>query len=239
MFVLPTMSRPQQCAQVLQRIWKSGCTSKGIVFVNGQSHADEYRTEFSKIGILPDFWQVIYHPENIGALAALNKVFEIYPDEDWYGFIADDEMLSEDSPKNWDQRLIAAAGRWGIAHAWEPWNNGRRCQGYPVLGGKLVRAVGYLALPTCHHNFGFDSMWDWLNGAEPFGGGGLHNMKCLPEIKVQHNRAKSDLVLDDCYRLADSKMEDDRKRFWDWMVKDMKVIAKRVREQMALDNAAK
>jgi hypothetical protein len=229
MFILPTMSRPEQCAKVLRKIGRIGCTSAGVVFVNGESHVDEYRVKLK----LPSGWQVIYWHENIGALGALNKVFEMFPDEPWYGFIADDEFIEYGSRKDWDLRLIAAAGDWRVAHGWEDWNFGSRCQGYPVFGGKLVRAVGYLACRECFHNFGFDCMWEWMNGRVEFGGGGLKNIVCLPEIRIRHNRANPDIVIDDCYKIVDDRKEEDRKRFWDWVRNDMRLAVERVRKGMA------
>ena len=238
MFILPSMSRPDQCAEILKRIKDSGATSKGVLVVNGRSHAEKYADELRvhTTKSLPENWRMMILPENLGCIGAMNKVFKMYPDEPWYGFIADDEYLMKEPPPDWDKRLIEAAGDWGIAHAWENWHNGRRCQGYPVIGGKLVRAIGYMALPTTWHNFGFDSMYDWLSGQSVFGGGGLLNMVCVPEVKIEHNRAKPDLEIDDCYKLADSTFEQDRNRFWDWVRRDMPIIVKRIREQIALES---
>lgn len=223
------MSRPSQCAEVLRRISVSGCTSRGVVFVNGESHKEEYIRSLR----LPFGWQIIYYHKNLGCIGALNYVFEMYPNEPWYGFIGDDEFLSPDSPQDWDMRLIKSAGDWHIAHAFEDWNKGKRCQGFPVWGGKLLRAVGYWALPTCWHNFGLDSMHEWLNGPPAFGGGGLRNIVCIPEVKIEHNRANPFLELDDCYNVAEGSMEEDRKRFWDWISRELKPTAERVRGAMA------
>ena len=222
-WVLPTFSRPKQCADVLRRIKNSGCTSRGVVFVNG--HHEEYR----KLVELPDGWEFYFAAYNFGALGALNKVFEKWPDEPWYGFIADDEMLEDGAPRDWDKRLIEAAGDWGASHGMENWHKGGRLQGYVVIGGKLVRELGFIGLPTCKHNYGFDCMYEWLNGAEAFGGGGLRFIKLVPEVEVFHNRAKPDLVLDDCYKLGESTMEEDRRAFWDWCKTDMQDVAKRIR----------
>lgn len=226
-WVMPTWNRPKQCAEALERIRYLGCRSKGIVFVNGAS------SQYLKIKEhAPSNWEVRFSGENIGCLAALNAVFKEFPDEPWYGFQADDEMLSSESPIDWEEQLIKAAGDWKIAHGFEDWNLGKRCQGYPVLGGKLVRAVGYLALPGCFHSFGFDSMWEWLSGPPAFGGGGVHNIVCLPEIKIEHARAKPDLVIDECHKLADDMLEKDRQPFWDWCMNDLKPTAERVRKAM-------
>lgn len=240
MWVLPTLSRPKQCAEVLRRIRDSGCTSPGIVFINGHNSPHDYFGTDSddKLSFIPDGWQIICVSQNIGCIGALNEVFKDFPNEPYYAFIADDEMLSEDSPRDWDQRLIAAAGDWKIAHGYEPWNHGKRCQGFPVWGGKLIRAVGYWALPTTWHNFGLDSHWEWLNAPPAFGGGGLYNLVYLPEIKIHHDRAKPDLIIDECYKLADSAMEKDRQPFWNWVMHDLKPTAERVRSAMALDDVA-
>jgi hypothetical protein len=236
---MPTLSRPKQAAEVLRRISDVGCSSPGIVFVNGETHAKEYLVECA--GNMPDGWKIIVHHENIGCIGALNWCLKEYPNEEWYGAIFDDEFLDPESPSDWDVKLIEAAGKWRIAHAFENWNMGRRCQGYPILGGELVRSIGYLALPTTFHHFGFDSMHDWMNGATPFGGGGLHHMKCLSEIKVHHNRADPDVVLDDCYKLIDAPnvMEKDRGAFWDWIKNDMHIVVKRIREKMDVDELSR
>jgi hypothetical protein len=235
MWVMPTMSRPLQAADALKRIMRLGCSSEGIVFVNGADYADEYR----KLLVLPDKWRVIYYPKNIGCLGALNHVFNLEKDAPFFGFLGDDEALLEESPSNWDKKLIEVAGDWRIAHGMENWNHGKRCQGYVVWGGKLVRAVGYWALPTTWHWFGLDSHWEWLQAPPAFGGGGLHNMVLVPEIKIEHTRARPDLVLDECYKLADSRAEEDRQKFWNWCMHDLKPTAERVRAAMALDAAAK
>lgn len=227
MWVMPTLNRPQQCAEVLRRIKESGCTSRGILVNNGEYY------DWPMSDVMPRGWGVRYEEENLGCIGTLNKVFKLYPNEPWYGFIADDEFLLPESPHDWDQRLIAAAGDWKIAHGHENWNNGKRCQGYVVWGGKLVRAVGYWALPTTWHWFGLDSHWEWLQAPPTFGGGGLHNMVLVPEIKVEHNRAKPDLVLDECYKLADSRAEEDRQRFWEFCMNDLKPTAERVRKARA------
>ena len=166
----------------------------------------------------------------MGAIGALNAVLKLYPDEPWYGFIADDEVLLADSPKDWDLRLIERAGRWDIAHGWEDWHSGTRCQGYVVLGGDLVRAVGFLGVPSCFHNFGFDCAWEWLAANPAFGGGGCCRIHLVPEVRVSHKHhklGKSDN--DACYQLADSKFDGDRELFWSWVKHELPVIAKRVK----------
>ena len=103
-WILPTLSRPQQCAAVLDRMRETGCSTPGIVVLNGDQG-------FS--GAMPEGWSIIVPDKNLGALGALNKVFELYPNEDFYGFIGDDEFVETDG---WDKKLIDAAGAWNFSH---------------------------------------------------------------------------------------------------------------------------
>jgi hypothetical protein len=221
-WILPTFNRPAQCAAVLERLMD--CKSLGLVIINGYEHRDEY----AKVK-LPQDWQMIFLPENIGCIGALNHAFKLYPHSKWYGFIGDDEFLDPSGSSDWDKFLIEAAGDWNISHGYEDWNHGNRVQGYVCIGGELVRAVGYLAWHECFHNFGFDCMWEWLSGPyRIFGGGNSCTIINLPEIRIHHKRAEK--KIDDCYRLADSTFEKDRESFWQWRVKEMPSVIDRIRK---------
>lgn len=228
MWVLPSMSRPAQCAEVLERIRDVGCSTKGIVFINGLEMSDEYNNALS--GKLPPGWKIEFWPENIGCIGALNKVFELFPHEPFYGFLGDDEFILPESPKDWDLKLVQAAGSWDTAHGWDDLHQGKRFQGYVCIGGDLARAVGHLAIPGCFHNFGFDNSWEWLTIPESFGGGQACLSHLLPEIKVEHKHGFRDRTrLDDCYRLGYSTFEKDRAVFTRWQKEELKIIAERVK----------
>ena len=229
---MTTMSRPKQAAEVLRRIRDSGCTSKGAVFVNGLNVWDTYIREC--LPNLPNDWHLQLWEENIGALGALNWCFRQYPNEPWYGFIADDEYLMPESPGDWDNKLIDAAGSWGAAHGWETLHQGKRFQGYCVIGGDLARAVGYLAIPTCWHWYGFDSMWEWLQGPKFWGGGEAYKMYFVPEVRVEHRHAYVEKApLDECYKLGESRNEQDRNAFADWIKNEMPLVVERIKKAKA------
>lgn len=230
MWLMPTISRPNQCAEILDRITSSGCATPGVVFINGESHAEEYKEKLT----LPSGWKAIICDENIGCIGALNKMFEMFPDEPWYGFLADDEYL-EDAPRDWDLKLIEKAGSWDISHGYENLNNGGRAQGYVCIGGDIVRSVGYLGVKECFHNYGFDCLWEWLGGIPIFGGGGMLRIFCIPEIKIDHrhvirNRSEND----SCYQLANSHFEQDRNRFVDWTRIEMPKVIERIKKAKEL-----
>lgn len=82
-----------------------------------------------------------------------NNAFERHPYEPWYGFIADDVVPIT---KGWDINLIDAAGNDGMAVP----AGGETTGGCPhfVLGGDLVRLMGWLSLP-CLDRIYIDTVW--------------------------------------------------------------------------------
>ena len=226
MWILPTLSRPKQCAAVLGSLAKAG-PSNGVVFLQGTSLLWEYQNAC----VLPDGWTWVVSQENIGAIGALNKVFEMHPSEPWYGFWGDDEFLAE-APLCWQSLLASTAGDWNLAHGYENWNHGRRFQGGALIGGELARAVGYLAVPNLWHGFGFDCAWEWLCAPRSRGGGGVARNILVPEIKVDHRHWMLDENRkDECYQAALDQHEKDKNKFWDWVTMELPIVAERVREK--------
>lgn len=229
MWIMPTMSRPKQCRDVLERIQETGCSTRGMVFLNGHKSHHQY---FS--GVLPfvrSGWNYFPSEKNLGCIGALNKVFELYPNEPFYGFIGDDEFLMDGTPSNWDQLLIEATGDWNVSHGWDDLHQGKRAQGYLCIGGKLARAIGYLAIPETWHWFGLDCMYEWLSGAPALGGGGACKNILVPEVRVHHKHAYAARApMDDCYRLGESKSEEDKNIFWHWITHRMPEICARIKK---------
>ena len=230
MFLLPTWNRPEQCAAVLEALRSKG-PSSGVLWINGEEFASEYHRLCSPV--LPNGWIAVLSKENLGALGALNKFFECWPSLDWYGFLGDDEFL-EEAPEEWQSLLVKAAGPWGLAHGYENWNRGNRFQGGAVLGGDLVRAVGYLAVPGLWHGFGFDCAWEWMCAPRNRGGGAIAKIAIVPEIKVNHKHWMLDETRKDaCYEGALARHEEDKNKFWDWLNKEMPLAAERVQRAKA------
>lgn len=222
MWILPSLSRPEQCAEVLKQIKETGCTTPGIVFVNGNTCALGYQKIFEDKSILPDNWRVIYHPENIGALGALDFVFGLLPDEPWYGFIGDDEFVSGEE---WDTKLAKAAGAWDLAHGVDNIYGGKRAQGYLVIGGELARAVGYLALRDCWHWYGLDDMWEALTA------NGACRNNCVWDVRVDHRHAYAGKAgMDECYKLGSSRKDIDQQVFFNWVRRVMPKVVERIKE---------
>ena len=99
--------------------------------------------------------------EHIGIGAAMNRVFEMYPDADFYGWLADDLIPHT---KGWDVELAKTAEDRYLVSCNDMWLRGRKDDGSPwvtgaiCLGGDLVRAMGWWAPPGMFQMY-IDTVW--------------------------------------------------------------------------------
>lgn len=101
---------------------------------------------------LPPSWAILANPR--GPLSDLyNRAFAAYPSLPFYGFLADDVVPET---HGFDRLLIDTAGRDGMAVP----AGGETTGGVPhfVLGGDLVRSMGWLALPGLERTY-IDTVW--------------------------------------------------------------------------------
>lgn len=229
MWILPTLNRPAQCLEVLETIGDHGCSTPGVVFVNGPEYAAEYERLCGPIVDLLG-WSLEFHEKNIGAIGALNRTFKAFPDEPWYGFIADDEFITS---AYFDEKLIEAAGGWNIAHG----NYGfkqKRAQGCLCIGGELARALGYIAIPDCWHWFGLDDMWEQLAQR-----GACENIFC-EDVGIDHRHPLAGAgEMDECYKLGQTRVMEDHYAFSKWVHLEMPPALKRIERAKVRDKIRK
>ena len=165
MWIIPSRSRPHNCA----RLFAAGFSTSGVLCVDDDDPMlDGYRRL-----ALPDRW-VLAIGKRDGLSEIYNRAFRTHPWELWYGVGADD-MLPE-TPA-WDQRLIHAALPDGLAFG-DDGINGDKHATHFVIGGRLVREMGWLALPGLQRIF-IDTMWNTLTEKR-----GVR--RYLPDVKLTH-----------------------------------------------------
>ena len=219
MWILPTLNRPEQCAAVLDRLTEKGVSTPGVVVVNDPNR------DVSLLAHLPRGWTAHVAETNLGALGALNKIFELYPEEPWYGYIGDDEFVETEG---FDTKLIAAAGAWDIAHGVDNLYGGKYAQGYLVVGGELARAVGFLALPECWHWFGLDNFWDALATV-----GACARVR-VESVAVDHRHPSNGRAArDECYAVGGSRKDIDEQEFAAFLRYRFKDVVERVKKARA------
>lgn len=127
-----------------------------------QGHHDPVLlTLYEKDPSLQDYlaqkWPTCWHVEIVpmpGNGPTYNEILRRYPDEENYGFLADDALLTTPGMLT---ELEKSAGNWHIAYSNDQ-HHGELIPTMPCIGGDLVRAVGYLSGPHFVH-WGIDVMW--------------------------------------------------------------------------------
>lgn len=131
-----------------------------------------------------------------------NEAMRKFPDRSWYGFIADDVIPK--TPK-WDTRLIESAGRDGMAVP----DGGHDPDGTPhfVLGGDLVRSIGWLSLPGLSRLY-IDTVWKEIANQ-------MGVLRRVPDVILAHHHfSNGKALMDATYRKPNR--EADRKIYETW-----------------------
>jgi hypothetical protein len=149
----------------------------------------------------PEEWTVLVGPE-VKAAGACQWAFELYPDEEFYGFIGDDVVPR--TPK-WDKILSEIAGSSRISYPNDGVWNGQLCT-HPCIGGDLLRKVGFWAWPKLEHNF-MDTVWMLI---------GLMSdrLTYCPDVYFEHmHPIVHKAEVDDVYRRGQESYEKDELEF--------------------------
>lgn len=223
MWILPTYNRPEQCAAVLSQIEKVGCSTPGIVIVNGYDGIGKY----SRIK-MPPHWKIFFSPVNLGVCGAMQLHFLNHPFEPFYGLICDDEYVYT---PGWDTTLIKAAGRFGIAHGNDGWQSETRLHTYATWGGDLLRTVGWWALPNLWHWY-FDDIWEGFArdcGLKRF----------CRDVQTEHKHyLAGKAIRDKTYAAAELKAVEDLQRYQHWSQNEYPRVRDKVKQAMSVMQAS-
>lgn len=173
MFLIATRNRPAAMTALIKACLDCGSIPPAAVMIDGTGEAYEHVP-------WPGEWHVHAHPDHRELAACLDDLLARYPGRPWYGLLADH---SRPRSRGWWQSLALAAGPWGIACCEDNWMHGRKSDGSPhltgatVIGGALVRALGWIALPGTVHFYSDDALE--LIGAR------LGVLRYLPEVTVE------------------------------------------------------
>jgi hypothetical protein len=217
MWVLPTRSRLDNCIRFIEN-WKSS-NSNSDVYVR-LDKCDPHLETLINLDWPKNF--TIGVGERQGVAKAVNELYLKYPNELWYGFIADD--FSPKTP-NWDQRLILAAGNSKISYPNDCM--GEKVQHIPTLfcvGGDLVREIGWFGLPDVHH-FYVDTVWRFI-------GDHLNNIFRLEDVIVEHlhySAGKSEF--DEVYATSSSQYKSDKAKYNNWCKLKGTVLVERLKKK--------
>jgi hypothetical protein len=166
---------------------------------------DSFLPEYKKLKLPSTFELHIGPRTKLGA--AMAEFYTLNPNLDWYGLLADDVVPITEC---WDTKLISAAGSNNISGAQDGRNKGHfYC--HPIIGGELVRAVGWFGFPYTTH-FHLESPWKYLTKKDKRFG------KVLSDVIVKHEHFRYDKSIKDrIYKESQSVKNKDKKIWNAWL----------------------
>lgn len=152
MFILPSRGRPAEFNRFILAYFHT--CAEAVVFCY-LDEDDPKLSEYERV-CFPNHWKVKIGPRvKIGPV--FNQVFQEFPDEPYYGFLGDDVVPLTD---RWDEILIKAAGPDRLSYPDDCWYH-QELATHPVIGGELVRKVGFLAYGELKQYF-IDTWWFYV-----------------------------------------------------------------------------
>jgi hypothetical protein len=214
MWAFATRNRIKNCERFIQA-WLA---TKASTAVYVRLDLDDPSLEQLQRLSWPDTFE-IHVGQRVRVGEAMQEMFGKYPDEPWYGILADDVIPQT---PHWDQRLVQAAGSNRISCANEVHEKAIRIC-HPCVGGDLVRLVGCFAIPTVKH-FGSDTLWESIHHCC-----GLNNK--LHDVVLEHahfNFGQSEL--DQTYEESQALRRQDKLAYKAWMNENFESIIEKLNQ---------
>lgn len=196
MWIVPTRCRPNNCQRLIASEWNTGL----VLCIDSD---DPLMGAYVSLPVRNSV-MITGNPPGIGLAAIYNREFRALQDLPWFGIGADD-MLPE-SP-GWDLRLVNAAGRDGLAYGDDGRGPGHRPTHF-VLGGDLVREIGWLALPGLQRLY-IDTVWSDIarsRGVERY----------CADVKLTHVHFSTGAPMDAVYRKSPETKAHDLSVYTAW-----------------------
>lgn len=167
MWLMTTKGRPHAAEEVAGICWDTGMKQPAIMYVDGDPSGYE--------GLkLPDNWSMTFGDGNLAG--SKQYVFEHFPNERVYGWIADDNVPET---MHWCNIVEYRAYPWNLVHCRdyfvsdideEQLRRTKNLGGGICWGGDLIRSVGFWAPnPDVIVQGGIDWFWTSLCGDTPIG----------------------------------------------------------------------
>jgi len=201
-WILPTLQRPHNLARLVESysdVGEEGASVSVLVY-----YADPFIDSYLAIE-LPPTWTLCVENFRFTATDAMRWLVKGFPTAQCYGFLGDDVVFRT----KWWERLAGAAGDWCVS--WPA--DGVQNEGLPthfVCGGKLVRTVGYWALPGIVHS-GVDLVW-YVLGMNVRG-----LLQYCPDVEFEHMHPLVEKgEHDEIYQFARDALPKDSDVFLEW-----------------------
>jgi hypothetical protein len=198
MWIIPSRGRPDQLFRFVQAYFQTDASTPLIV----QFDEDDPKLMRYNTKVFPPQWSFRVRPRKATNFI-LNDIFKEFPNESFYGPLADDVV-----PKtpHWDTKLISLAGSDGVAYG-DDGIGGQRLATHACLGGNFVRDNGFITLPGLARLHG-DDVWHTI--AEKRG-----VLRYMGNVKMLHYHFSNGLAeRDETYRKPEAL--DDHRLYQEW-----------------------
>lgn len=190
MWILPSRARPHNLLRLIEAWVKTGASTPVMLCVDFD---DPCLRQYESIE-MPTGWSVLIGRR--GPLSVIyNDAFKRNENCTFFGFIADDVVPTTN---HWDIKLIEAAGSDGMAVP----SGGETTGGCPhfVLGGDLVRSIGWLSLPGLDRIY-IDTVWSDIAKARGV-------LRSVPYVVLEHRHFSNGKALMDSTYRKQNKQQD-------------------------------
>ncbi len=210
--VIPSRGRPERALAAAEALRKRAVlvgTSVVLVLDADDPTALRYSARSDDIWYRAELSRVVLGPDDTGNLVkATNTVSLRIARENptaIIGNLGDDHLCRTEG---WDRLVKRALARPGIAYG-DDKIHGAHLPSAPFISAEIVNALGWYALPTCHHLY-IDDAWREL-------GKRIGSLHYVPDLVIEHmhpavGKAKTDAG----YDRAQATVEADKAAFDDW-----------------------
>src|SRR3990167_9217332 len=218
--ICPTRERPERLQTFMESFNENillGCT--GIIYCVDDN--DPQLVEYQKIFGSEHCYHIGTGRRTI--TMKMNQVVnDLCPGYKYYGYLSDDNIIKT---QYFDTKMIEAikdGGGWGMAYGNDLFQ-GEKLPTHIFASGNLVKALGWLYLPSVRHLYG-DNAWKVL-------GEGIHRLHYLKDVTIEHVHPMAKKAeWDESYKYTNSPAiyEGDKKAFHKWVKTNAKYDIERV-----------
>ena len=212
MIILPTIYRPDSLKRFVTTYNQTGATLPVWVMLD-HSNAWHYKDIE-----LPEHFRTIKVSAGARIGDIFNVVFKHYPNEDFYGIIADDVVPET---FRWDILLREAClpdrMAWGLDGGHD-----ETLPRHPFIGGDLVRRLGFLSVPGLKHWY-VDNAWRDIAL-------GLQCGEYRPEIRMTHRHFTNGKAQKDRTYIEQPDHRADEITYKIWLEKEFPKLMERLRK---------
>ena len=193
MLILPTKGRPGNLRRFVHNYYVTGGTLPVWVVLDAADGSGYNDVK------LPDHWKRISVPSGTPLGGIFDRIFKKYPNESYYGMIADDVVPQT---MQWDTMMADLCQPDKIVWGMDGIQN-EKLPVHPFIGGDLLRKIGWWAAPGLKHWF-VDNVWKHI----------ADSLNCgvyLHDVKMTHlHHINGNAAMDRTYREQPDHKADQR-----------------------------